>query len=339
MSVKIDGPGSGAGKGDHPYKLKKPSLKERVREFQRLREYKKRMEELRKMKEGGPGSGFFGHAGRPGQVGGSSPEGGGGADASPRDTGQKEMEKLGGKPLIPDTFQLHNNGGVWTPERQSLHEQIKNKMFEGKTPVENPVVLFTGGGTASGKSTLLKETIKDQIPENTVWIDPDEIKKSIPEYQQKLSEKDENASPYVHEEASWVSKQAIKQAGVGKYNILVDTTGDGSIDNLEGKLKALRAGGAKIIAHYATIDIETAIARAVERAKQTGRAVKESEIRLNHKGVSKTLPLAIGKGLFDELTVWDTRTKVPTKIASAVGSKLTIHHPEWWKEFLAKGED
>lgn len=324
--------------------MKKPWLSEKVREYRKLQEYRRRLAEIRKLKEGGPGSGFFGHAGRPGQVGGSSSDGGG-AEASPRD---KEFagEKIGKGAFSGKTsMDTHKDvQGNWTVERKTVHSEAHKAVFGNATPVDNPIVIFTGGGTASGKSRLVRDVIAGEIPENIVKIDPDKIKQSLPDYVEKLKAGDKDASPYVHDEASYLTKEFIKEAGEGKYNILVDTTGTGSLEELSRKLDALRAGGAKIIAHYTTCPIEMAMARSVERvtkgtqAHNIGRVVAESDVRLAHQNVSRLLPEAIKRGLFDEVSIWDTRQKPETKIASAKGSELTIHNQEWWQEFLDKGK-
>ena len=43
-------------------------------------------------------------------------------------------------------------------------------------------------------------------------------------------------------------------------------------------------------------------------------------------------------GLFDEFTLWDTSTRPPLKIATAIGKKLTIVDAEKWSIFIKKGE-
>ena len=55
-----------------------------------------------------------------------------------------------GKPINSegkDTMeQFRNVDGSWTKERQKLHKQIKDKFFEGMSPVKNPVSYLMGGG-------------------------------------------------------------------------------------------------------------------------------------------------------------------------------------------------
>jgi hypothetical protein len=70
--------------------------------------------------------------------------------------------------------------GKWSPERQRLHDAIVRQHLEGVTAVEEPRVMVMGGGTASGKSSMLRK-----LPEikNHVKVDPDHIKSLLPEFQ------------------------------------------------------------------------------------------------------------------------------------------------------------
>lgn len=63
---------------------------------------------------GGPGSGFYGHAGRPGQQGGSAP-GGGGAAGKPNGGGGSKGTPVGGPENFSMTAQIANNvQGIWS---------------------------------------------------------------------------------------------------------------------------------------------------------------------------------------------------------------------------------
>ena len=93
-----------------------------------------------------------------------------------------------------------------------------------------------------------------------------------------------------------------------------------------------------MVAHYATADVDDAVARMVERGLRSGRYVPEDYLREVHVGVSRVVPEAIKAGLFDEFTLWDTSTRPPLKIATAIGKKLTIVDAEKWSIFIKKGE-
>jgi len=193
--------------------------------------------------------------------------------------------------------------GEFTPERKALHDKIVAEAFEGVPEVENPTVYMMGGGPASGKSVLMNSG-NVKLPAKHVLIDPDEIKKKLPEFKALMDAKDSAAAAFVHEESSMLSKRIA--AEMGKRNAVWDGTGDNSIESLTRKVRLMRANGHRVVANYVTVDTEVALARNIARAKQTGRMVPESYVRQTHSNVSRVFSEAIEAGLFDEAYLWDT---------------------------------
>lgn len=178
----------------------------------------------------------------------------------------------------------------------------------------------------------------------TVTIDADAIKTMLPEFPALREAGDANAAGWVHEESSDLSKDVMRAGFGGGHSVVLDGTGDSSIESLSKKLLAAKAKGLRVVGEYATVSVDEAIRRARQRAethKDRGM-VPESVIRHTHASVSLVLPQAIGRGLFDEARVWDTETngpgKPPKMIAEFREGKLTIHDDEAWKRFQAKGE-
>lgn len=234
--------------------------------------------------------------------------------------------------------QYQDASGKWTSERKVLHDKIMAEAFVGKTPVDQPTAYLMGGGTASGKSSILRSG-QVTLPKNTVAIDADAIKAKLPEYQSMLRAGDKRAATFAHEESSYLSKKIMKKATDESYNMMLDGTGDSSMAKLEKKAAVMRSKGAKVEANYVTVDTDTAVARSLARAKKTGRYVPESVVRHIHADVSRVLPKAASKGLFDKVTLWDTSGGgAAVKVMSGSGSKMTVHNQERWRVFLAKGE-
>jgi SPP1 gp7 family putative phage head morphogenesis protein len=223
--------------------------------------------------------------------------------------------------------------GTLTPERQSLHDAIVRQHLRGATPTDSPTTVIMGGGPASGKS-VLRSALDDL--DDRVLIDPDEIRALFPEYKAGIAKKQANVAAYTHEEASLLAKRIVREAS--GYHRAIDGTGDSSIEHLAERIANYRANGSKVIANYVTVDVETAVARAYQRGLETGRFVPEVFMREVHAGVSRVVPEAIKRGLFDEFVLWDTSGKPPIKVASAKGTKLTIYNRAAWKRFLAKGK-
>jgi hypothetical protein len=271
--------------------------------------------------KGGPGSGHHGHAGIPGKVGGSLPgKGTGGADKYPK-----------ANPNGVDTFEQYRNpDGTWTKERQALHDSIKAKFFEGKSPVDNPQSFMMGGGPAAGKSTLLNSGLVD-VPENSVLAAGDDIKGMLPEYEG-------GNAPFVHEESSYLAKQIMEEASSKSYNVIFDGTGDGGIKSVQSKVDKLSMSGQPVHGLYVTVDTDTASQRAIARANATGRYIPDSVLRANHAAVSAIFPTIVAEGGLASVSLYDTNSGKAILIASAIGPKLTIHDQDLYDNFLNKAK-
>ena len=222
--------------------------------------------------------------------------------------------------------------GRFTSERKQLHDAIVRDHLRGITPADDPRVMIMGGGPASGKSGLLK-TIP--LP-NHVRIDVDRIRTILPEFVEGVKVGKTNVAAITHEESSLLAKRIAREAGKRKYNIMVDGTGDSSFENMVAKVKGYRATGHRVIANYVTVDTETAIARAFARGERTGRFVPETVTRTIHEKVTSVFVQAVERGLFDEVTLWDTNGSVLLKVAQAVGKKFSILDEVAYQRFLAK---
>ncbi len=234
-----------------------------------------------------------------------------------------------------------DGGKTYTPERKALHDRIIGLAIGHGKPQEKPECHFLGGGAASGKSTITNSGMV-KFPEGAVKIDPDEIKGSLPEYQMSEKLRDYRCAATNHEESSDISKTATAAAYQNRFHTIIDGVGNSGYDKMAEKVQKARAAGLSVRAHYVTCDTDEAVRRAKARALKKGREVPEHALRGGHKSVSQIVPRAIQEGLFDAIDVYDTNGGEgvpPLKIASAVGNQLTVHHPEAWERFLAKGRD
>ncbi len=144
-----------------------------------------------------------------------------------------------------------------------------------------------------------------------------------------------------HEESAHMSQRAVKEALAAGKDVVYDSSGDGGIDKLASKVQKMRDQGAKrVVANYATVDVETAIQRSDERAKVEGRYVPHQYIRDVHRDVAKTAVAAIERGVYDKLDVWDT-TKIggTAHIATYDREKgLVVHNEDLWNKFKERGK-
>lgn len=234
-----------------------------------------------------------------------------------------------------DTMMLHQDGrGNWSPERVKLHDAIIEDMLQGHEPSDEPMALFLGGGPASGKSTILP-TI--DVPDG-VTIDSDHIKGYLPEYQEMVKSKDRTAAAYAHEESSYLGKAVTARALGDGLNVILDGTGDSSIEKLHKKVAEARESGHGVRAVYVTVDTETAVQRSNSRGEQTGRLVPEAVVREIHASVTDTFVKAIEEDLFDSVDLWDTNSEGGAVLVGRKpeGGQWTVTNDDAWERFLAK---
>ena len=183
----------------------------------------------------------------------------------------------GGKKGIPGerggSEQMHWDArrGDFTDARLALHDRISDKTFKGKTPqIGKPTAIVMMGGTASGKSTMLRNS--GLADENFVHLDADDVKKELPEYQQAIGEKSRGAAAFAHRESSEVAYRMGDQAVTGNFNVVFDGTG-ADVAKAARQIEVLRANGYHIHLMMPDQDKAVALRDASERADATGRYV------------------------------------------------------------------
>jgi 8-oxo-dGTP pyrophosphatase MutT (NUDIX family)/predicted ABC-type ATPase len=226
--------------------------------------------------------------------------------------------------------------GHFTPERQAVHDQIVTGALAGTTPVDNPRLVMMGGGPASGKSAMVGSGAVN-LPDNAVHNDPDAIKAQLPEVKEMQAAGNRQWASLSHEESSYISARITAAAYEGQRNMVLDTTGDSSVDKLGGKIDAAHAAGYSVEGNYITVDPKAAVPRAMDRADATGREVPENVIRDTYSGISAVFPQAVDK--FDSVRLFDNngpKGSAPTLVASSTGpGTFTVHDPAAYGQFLS----
>ncbi|ABD12199.1 Zeta toxin [Frankia casuarinae] len=212
-----------------------------------------------------------------------------------------------------------------TPERAALRENLVKEVIGDAKPPEqgSPTLDLMGGGGASGKGFVL-EYLKDegQVPtENVVHLDPDEIKKMIPEFDEIMGAGDSRAAEVVHEESSSLAKGVLQQAMDRRLNIIYDST----LGNPEKTAKLIddaHAKGYEVRLFGVSADPELAVTRAADRAAKSGRYVPVDHQLAAHRGFSQGFEGYAEKA--DKVRLYDTNSE-PRQIArKRAGEILTI---------------
>lgn len=243
-----------------------------------------------------------------------------------------------------DSMGAHRDAnGNFTPDRAALHDAILESQFAGLPASDSPTVYMTGGGAASGKTKAILNNPEAGIPgrDRAAQIDPDGMKKQLPEYDAAVEAGRPWAAAYAHEESSYLAKRATAEGLSRGHDVVYDSVGDSGIDKLHAKVQSFRQQGAKTVsADYATVSLSTAIERSNARAATTGRYVPRTELVRAHADVSRTFVAATERGTFDRLRLWDNNGSTPRLVADySQNSGLKVLDNDAWAAFVAKGSE
>ncbi len=226
---------------------------------------------------------------------------------------------------------------IKTKAREKQRQKWVNDVLKEGTPVvgRKPVAYVMGGGGASGKGSVLEELQKmGTIPDkDVVHIDPDKIKKLIPEYNKIIETGDGRAASVVHEESSMLAKQVQAQAAERKMDIILDVT-LGDAEKGAAKLKELVDSGYEVQLIGVTVDVAEAARRAVLRAQGEGRYVPMPALVKAHKGFSEGWDEYVK--LSDRATLFDNNGDGPIKIAEGETGRIDILSEEEYNAFVRK---
>jgi HK97 family phage portal protein len=211
---------------------------------------------------------------------------------------------------------------------------------------ETPRALFMSGGTASGKSTALGAAAgaDDQgvVPPDSVWVDPDQIKEMLPEFQELSQVRDPFSSSATHEESSDVAKWILREATKRKLNVVLDGTGDSGGDTFQRKLSQQKNDGYKVEVFMVDAPLNLAIERMVDRGDRTGRYVPVGSMKKSHYGAAGRHLLWRSQPLVDRWQVWSSNVgpgEDPILAAQGGRGKYVVLDAHEYNRIVRKGED
>ncbi len=245
--------------------------------------------------------------------------------SEPRKLDSQRMFKPGGHINEKGEYE----GGTYTAERMQLHRAIVSAFLHRieSHPEGEREVLFMAGGPASGKSTALKNGVA-KAPDGSVLINPDAVKRLIPEYSFMLALKDPNAASRIHEESGDIAKAISAHARERGYHVTVD-----KVKIKPAEVATFVGDGYKADAVVVTVPIPLAKKRAKQRGDRTGRYVADEILIGGHQEVA---------GQFED---WAQKTGMPMTVfdsdtgrilAKAAGGTVGIVDDKGYKEFRAR---
>lgn len=198
------------------------------------------------------------------------------------------------------------------------------------------MVIFLGGGSASGKSSIsnmLVQTFHDE-GESVALIDPDKIKGMLPEYKQLTKNNPEQAAPILHDESSDISEKLYQAALKNKVNIIFDGTMKNA-DKYERLIQAAKAENYNISLVFADVPLQEAIRRAEIRFEIEQRRVPLEIIEQSHKGVPNSFYRLKDKA--DSFYLYDTTHRHPELFYAKDEREIIVHNKERLERFYDKG--
>ncbi|HUV09668.1 MAG TPA: zeta toxin family protein, partial [Acidimicrobiia bacterium] len=245
---------------------------------------------------------------------------------------------------------------VYKGELAAQRAEIVDQWLNNADPVDDPEILFMGGGPAAGKTTALKSGYVEGAPSvgdpavgergDAVLVASDDLKKDefvgrgpMGDYERLVELGDKQAAAWIHQESSSLGKEIYKAARETSRNIVIDTLANTSVEEMSGKIAEARTAARTVRAVYATTPTEDAVKRAAKRLDETGRGVPEVVVRETHAAISRMLPELSSQ--FDDVTLVDTSGPFGTPptlvMTNTLGGTPTIHDEGLWQTFLAKG--
>jgi len=231
--------------------------------------------------------------------------------------------------------------GRYRENRQMFHRQIAARLLSGVQSQNSPEVIFMGGGTAVGKSTVRKKYIKSYAAHGGIAvIDCDDIKELIPEYAELKKINVQTAASLVHEESGDIALLALQLALIEQMHIVFDATMKDA-DWYEGLIGNVKEKGFAAIAVIVYAPLHVAFEREALRAEKTERVVPREEIVRSHLLVRESFTRL--KNRFDAYVLWDNSKPnfgEPTVIEEFLPgmTESTVHDWEKYADFYSKKE-
>lgn len=183
------------------------------------------------------------------------------------------------------TVNKYKINGVYTPERAEKHRIIITEKIKNKVPSDEKVAVLLGGGSGAGKSTIVRQYFLpgvedfDSVSDYT-YIDADQIKLKLDEYQQYIENEDTvyHAAFYVHVESGDIVSLLLQECIDRDLSFIYD--GTMSWKPLYNELlPKLKKKSYLTFGVYVDVELEVAQRRAILRGKKEKRYVDPEVVK------------------------------------------------------------
>lgn len=243
-----------------------------------------------------------------------------------------------GQPQPQTTKEAYFQNGEYTAKRLQIHEDIIRKSLASMQPAaEQPLAIFLGGGSASGKtsiSQMLTQSFADS-KEHVLLIDSDKIKTMLPEYEKLVRQDPENMATQLHDESSDIANRLYEAGLNSRVNIILDGTMKNA-EKYERFIQAARASEYSVSAVIADVPLEEAYRRADIRFEIEQRRVPREVIQDSHRNVPLTFKRI--EDQLDSFYLYDTTHRHPQQFYVKDNGQVLVKNEERLAQFFAKSE-
>ena len=232
---------------------------------------------------------------------------------------EKFLKKLSNNTTSREFFTLKN--GQLEPQRKQLHIDIIDKVLSKYPSQTKPYIHFILGSIGSGKTSLKDKVTQEKEVKSFLYINFDDLKKQLPEYEilKKLNPK--KAAHFVQSESAKLAGTLYSKAIKNKINIIYEKNVRLNKDkklHLTSEIKKVFKKQYQVTIHVVFLDsLKTAWERVQLRYEQIKRYVPKKEVLDTFKGLFPNL---------NKLLKVQFKNKVPIKIWIWYNGLLEAEH-------------
>ena len=203
-------------------------------------------------------------------------------DSSTKEEYEKFLYKLSQSTNSRDFFKKNPKGEVHS-KRKQLHTHIIKSYLDKCPSKKNPTFHFILGSIGSGKTSLKDKIFKTTPKSDFIYINFDEIKLKLPEYEVLKKINPKKASYFVQSESAKIAgilkNKAMKKRVHIVYEKNIRLSKKDNTLRLSGEMKEAFKKGYKVTLHVVFLNsAEEAWIRVQERYKRTKRYVSKEDV-------------------------------------------------------------
>lgn len=183
---------------------------------------------------------------------------------------------------------------TWFPRYDSARHAVQDRIIlatiAGHRRRAQQTAIYTSGTYGSGKTHAMRGELAATFSRGLVRIDPDEIRRQLPEWAALVETK--TAGAMTHKEATFIALMTERVCLAMGLSYLVDgSLGDAAW--YTAWLQKVESCGYNILLVRFECSIDLAHKRCEKRAKDTGRHIRRDEIARSHDRSSEAWPLLL----------------------------------------------